>query len=319
MNFIPGLVKSPYDGRDWQFAKLVSAVPLPRKFACKTAPLPIRNQGSRGTCAGEGAAGVIEDLNYKQYGKAERVSSLYIYGKAKEIDGYPGEGTDLRSVAKVLTSNGACLESDFPFTLDWTVITSTAEQDIKARPYRAQSYAKVNNLNEMKQSIVATGNSLEFGMLLTESFFEQDANGTINPVPGGRLLGGHAMRFITYDDDLQIAYAAGSWGKDAKGTVNGIHHIPYALFDTMVADNLGIPSFMDAYSYVDMAYINLPQNVTISDRNIQLRLNGQFIDLDIPAFIVEGLNRAYFPIRALEKLGYRVNWDGALSLIDLYK
>jgi hypothetical protein len=55
----------------------------------------------------------------------------------------------------------------------------------------------------------------------------------------------------------------------------------------------------------------------VSDRPIQLKLNGEFVDLDIPAVIIEDVGRAYFPIRELEKIGFEVQWIDQISTIEL--
>jgi hypothetical protein len=125
------------------------------------------------------------------------------------------------------------------------------------------------------------------------------------------------MTLIGYDDDARLYEVINSWGYHPC-TKNGHNFIPYELLHKpSLAMDLPIPVLMEALSVVDMIEIRLPRDVTISDRYIGLKLNGEYIDLDIPAVIIEDVGRAYFPIRELEKLGFEVQWVESTSTIEL--
>ena len=166
----------------------------------------------------------------------------------------------MRIAAKVACDFGCVPERDYPYTTDFTILTTSEEQDIKARFYRTKSYARVNNLAEIKQALATGKRSVPFGMMLTENFLKTDSNGVILKKPGGNILGGHAMKAFGYDDDARIVYALGSWGKDNPSTVKGIHLIPYDLFEIpSIAIDLPIPCLMDSFSFIDMVVTQLPK------------------------------------------------------------
>lgn len=316
-NFIPGVIPSPPDPRDWQYAKLTSPISLPRKYRCKITPLPPRDQGPKGTCVGQAGANTNEILQYMERGTAERLSSLYIYSMCKQLDGYPDmEGTFLRVLMKVLAKYGTPPENQMPYFTTWAIPPIPSDTiHALARPNRVKTYAKVQTERELKQALVEQG-PVPIAMMITSDFFNAQ-NGVVPKEASGTLLGGHAMTLIGYDDDARLYEVINSWGYHPC-TKNGHNFIPYELLHKpSLAMDLPIPVLMEAFSVVDMIEIRLPRDVTISDRYIGLKLNGEYIDLDIPAVIIEDVGRAYFPIRELEKLGFEVQWVESTSTIEL--
>lgn len=315
--FNPGVIPSPPDSRDWLYSKVASTISLPKKHRCKVTPLPARDQGNKGTCVGQAGANANEILQFKERGKAERLSSLYLYSMCKQLDGYPNiEGTFLRVLMKVLTKYGTPLERCFPYYTSWD---EPPKPNIAihslARPNRIKTYAKVQTEQELKQALVEQG-PIPIAMLIASSFFNA-RYGVVPAEASGNILGGHAMTLIGYDDKTRLYEVINSWG-NAPCTKDGHNFIPYELMHkpTITAD-LPAPVLMEAYSCVDMIEMKLPRTVHIADRPIQLKHNGEFVDLDIPAVIIEEASRAYFPIRELEKLGFNVKWDDFTSTIEL--
>jgi hypothetical protein len=316
-NFIPGVIPSPPDPRDWLYSKVASPISLPKKHRCDITLLPVRDQGNKGTCVGQAGANTDEVFQFKERGKAERLSSLYLYSMCKQLDGYPDiEGTFLRTLMKVLTKYGTPAESCMPYYTDWDKPPKpNLALHCLARMNRLKSYAKVQTEQELKQALVEQG-PVPIAMMLTTSFFNA-RNGVVPKEAEGALLGGHAMTLIGYDDEARLYEAIGSWG-NAPCTRNGHHFIPYELMHKpSLAMDSPIPVLLEAYSCVDMIEMKLPRTVHIADRPIQLKYDGEFVDLDIPAVIIEEASRAYFPIRELEKLGFSVKWTDLTSTIEL--
>jgi len=153
-------------------------------------------------------------------------------------------------------------------------------------------------------------------MMLTTSFFDAKY-GIVPKEPSGSILGGHAMTLIGYDDSERLYEVINSWG-NAPCTKDGHNFIPYELMHKpYLSIDTPIPILMESYSCVDMIEVKLPKTVHVADRSIQLIYNGEFVDLDIPAVIIEETSRAYFPIRELEKLGFNVKWEDLTSTITL--
>lgn len=317
INFTTGVIPSPPDPRDWIYSKVASPISLPKNYRCNITPLPVRDQGNKGTCVGQAGANANEILQFKERGTAERLSSLYLYGMCKQLDGYPEiEGTFLRVLMKVLTEYGAPPENRFPYYTNWSKPpVPVGGIHSLARPNRIKTYAKVQTEQELKQALIEQG-PVPIAMLITESFFKA-RYGVVPKEASGTLLGGHAMTLIGYDDGTRLYEVINSWGS-APCTKDGHNFIPYELMHKpTIAADFPAPVLMEAYSCVDMIEMKLPRTVHIADRPIQLKCDGEFVDLDIPAVIIEEASRAYFPIRELEKLGFNVRWDDFASTIEL--
>lgn len=77
---------------------------------------PIRNQGKRGTCVAHATCDVLECQLARRTGEKLDVSEQFVYWSAKEADGTPAEeGTWLRVAMPKTASEGACLESVWPY------------------------------------------------------------------------------------------------------------------------------------------------------------------------------------------------------------
>jgi C1A family cysteine protease len=202
MNFIPGVIPSPPDSRDWLYSKVASPFSLPKKHRCKITPLPVRDQGNKGTCVGQAGANTDEVLQYAERGTAERLSALYLYSMCKQLDGYPNmEGTFLRVLMKVLTKHGTPLERCFPYYTDWDEPPKpNIATHYLARLNRIKTYAKVQTEQELKRALIEQG-PIPIAMLLTSSFFDAK-DGVVPTEVSGDILGGHAMTLIGYDVEL---------------------------------------------------------------------------------------------------------------------
>ncbi len=310
--FTPGVLPSPADHRDWLYAGIAKAISLPTKHRCRITPLPVRDQGAKGTCYGHAASCVNEIFQYIENGAAERLSPLYVYSMAKQLDGYPDiEGTFGRAVMKVLTQYGDCPETTMPYSAAWTTPPLPDEEQHRlARPNRFAAYAKVSTEQELKQALVEQG-PLPIAMMLTDNIYEAQ-NGVWPAECMGTILGGHAMTLIGYDDTLKLYEVINSWGINPGLTDSSGHcFIPYArMHKESLASDLPIPSLLDAWSMVDMLTLKLSGNITVSGNRVTILYKGQPVDMEIEPFIVEDINRAFFPVRELEKFGHSVVWNG---------
>lgn len=224
-----GYIPSPDDNRDYMCkAVLAQDLEIPKSFSWRDKVPFIMNQGVYGTCTSFASAGIknvheIVEGNFPADKKG--FSPLFLYTLAKQLDGIPNvEGSYPRVLLKVLQDFGTLPESDLPYSLLKDVFklpTITEEMKQKASNIKIKSYARIGfgDLDTLKKSLLVS--PVLAGVLVTDSFVNSK-DGFVG-VPQGRMLGGHAIYFVGYDDDLVYTYSgktkvghfifANSWGE----------------------------------------------------------------------------------------------------------
>lgn len=195
--------------------KATTALDIPKEYKSDVSFWKIKNQLNKGTCCAQARSFIIEAFNNKE--KVDgRISARFIYGQAKKVDGYLGEGTFPAVVAKNSKSIGAVHETVFPSdeTMpydEYIKVPSDKETLDKALVFRTKDYAFVNHLNpdEIAQVIIKDG-YIEATLLV----------GDWNRLPvkpkkrNGRTEGMHRVVIYGYkiiDDDYRF-YFVNSWG-----------------------------------------------------------------------------------------------------------
>jgi C1A family cysteine protease len=170
------------------------------------------------------------DPDVPDFIEADRVfvpSRLFIYYGAREIIGLTQEdsGCHIRDAMKVVYNLGAPRETGWRYNED-----KFAQRPPK-RQYRSAPYHKITSYRSVPIEVNAIKAALAeklpviFGVAVFESFFA-NSNGNI-PMPGyrERMLGGHAMRAMDWDDSTQTFGGDNSWGTSWGN--NGRFRIPY--------------------------------------------------------------------------------------------
>lgn len=170
-----GRVPSPPDSRDYKLYHFLTDWPDFERDSAHYVVGPTLDQGSTPHCVGFAGVGWMN---------AEPVPNLLdnydgheLYWDCKEIDGYPGDGTYVRTVAKVLKNRG-----------------------------RLDNYA-FGNLLDSRRFLLQQG-PVVFGIPWYEGFFYPDAEGVIRAV--GYIAGGHAI--LACGADPTYCYLQNSWG-----------------------------------------------------------------------------------------------------------
>jgi len=185
-----GLVESPVDWRDYLYEIIFKKDnPTPEEYEIPYI-LPINNQGNSPQCVGESCR-VIKVEKERREGNNVDFDPLWIYNKAKEIDGIPKvNGTYFRIGLKVLKNTGAKAlnESDY-------------------NKYRISAYTKVNpNFDDIKRAIYENGVVLA-GFHLSNAGWSK-AN--IRKPYANETIFGHAVPCVGFTKD-KIKFQ-NSWG-----------------------------------------------------------------------------------------------------------
>jgi C1A family cysteine protease len=185
---------------------------------------PIENQGSLGSCTANAAAGVVEYMEKRAFGKFLDASRLFIYKTSRNLMGVTGDtGAYLRNTMGALALCGAPPEKYWPYT--------DAKQPSPGHPrtfddeppsfvyavganFKGISYfchdpiganiPRPNVLNSVK-TYLGAGIPSMFGFYGFPSFNNFKVAGDIPyPCPGEQAQWGHAIVAVGYDDNRKI-------------------------------------------------------------------------------------------------------------------
>jgi C1A family cysteine protease len=238
-----GWVPDLPDQRDFLFAApMENLAALPAVADLRpNCPREVYDQGHLGSCTANAIAGALEFEQLKQGLKTFTPSRLFIYYNERVMEGTVNSdsGARIRDGIKSVGSIGACPEADWAYD-----ITKFADKPVqpayKDAPLgKALQYQRVPQvLNQMK-GCLASGYPFAFGFTVYESFeSDQVAQTGVAPMPspGEKVLGGHAVLAVGYDDNPQRFIARNSWGPNWG--MGGYFTIPYAyLTDSNLADD----------------------------------------------------------------------------------
>ena len=197
-----GCKKSFPDERDILVTSFFEKLAIPDYYDISDMMTPIRNQGHEGSCVGFAlACGTKEYQEQKDYSRFIPLSPRYIYEKAKQISGH-SEGTTLRAAIEVVFKEGVCLESYWPYRVNQPGKPRNGADEIAGK-YKIKSYARVHNLDQLKQSIYEFGATI-IGVKVYKGMMSEKCEATgVVPDPtcwDRKPLGGHAICAVGYAD-----------------------------------------------------------------------------------------------------------------------
>ena len=202
-------ISSPDDGRDWIFDKILNKqhYSLPKILDYRNELLPVRNQGSQGTCFAQSAACMKEWQEKKDYGLDDYLSPQFFYNNRDNLyDNIEGNDAGMfgRNVMKLLSNIGICTEYSYPYgTIEHKDIIKPACY-LQAAQHTIAGYGRVMSVEALKYC-------LKFNGLCLIAFPIYNYSGQMwLENPGDKFLGGHAMTVVGYLEDCFII--RNSWG-----------------------------------------------------------------------------------------------------------
>lgn len=177
----------------------------------------IEDQKSIGACTAHAGVGLVEYFERRAFGKHIDSSRLFLYKVTRNLLHWSGDtGAFLRSTMHALTVFGTPPEEHYPYvTADFDKEPSAFCYAF-AQNYQAISYYRLDppgttpsNLLSRIKTYLASGLPSMFGFTVYNSINQAASNGGKIPFPnpGDRVVGGHAINAVGYDDNLKIRNA----------------------------------------------------------------------------------------------------------------
>lgn len=224
------------DQRDHVVKFNVSKTSLPEKVDLRDKCPPIYSQGSLGSCTSQAiAAAFLFDETLQQLADPFQPSRLYIYYNERMIEGSTDHdaGAAIRDGIKSINRWGVCHEKMWPY--DITKFTNRPPDQcyVDAMNHRAISYHRLRQKRVQLKKALNRGYPVIFGISVYESLEDPEVARTGNvPMPQSteKLLGGHAILLVGYDDSTQTWLFRNSWGTDWGD--QGYGTLPYQYLDS---------------------------------------------------------------------------------------
>ena len=189
------------------------------------------DQGQLGSCTANAIAGALEFDRLKEGLQDFTPSRLFIYYNERSIEGTisSDSGAQIRDGIKSVHKQGACSETEWPYDISKFTAQPSASCYQDALLHRAITYQRVTRDLQHMKNCLAEGYPFIFGFTVYDSF-ESDTvakSGVVPlPQPGEKVLGGHAVMAVGYDESTQRFLIRNSWG--TSWGQEGYCTMPYA-------------------------------------------------------------------------------------------
>ena len=209
---------------------------IPSKIDLRNKFQSVYNQGNLGSCTANALCALVGFNN-----KLFNGSRLFLYYNERilENDVQNDHGATLSDGIQTLLIYGLCSETTWPYIINKFNIKPSLNCYNEGLNHKSISVLNINNdLISMKAALV-NNNPFVVGIEVDESFESKYVAYTgLVPMPKKteKLLGGHAVVCVGFDDIRKLWIMRNSWGKDWGD--NGHFYLPYAylLNNTLTSD-----------------------------------------------------------------------------------
>jgi C1A family cysteine protease len=197
---------------------------VPAKVDLRAYCSPVEDQGALGSCTANAVVGLVEYFERRAFGKHIDASRLFLYKATRDLLHWTGDtGAYLRSTIGALALFGVPPEEYWPYKITTFDTEPTAFCYAFAHDYRAISYFRLDDNSTTPANLItkikaglAAGLPAVFGFTVYSSIAQAAKTGRIPyPAAGEKVLGGHAMLVVGYDDNLKIT------NSNNQGTATG--------------------------------------------------------------------------------------------------
>lgn len=187
----------------------------------------VENQGSIGSCTAHAGVGIVEYFERRAFGKYLDASRLFLYKVTRNLMQRTGDtGSFLRTTMQAMVLFGTPPEDHYPYRIEDFDEEPPAFCYAFAQNYQALDYYRLDPPGVSPQDLLTTirghlaaGLPSMFGFTVYRSIDQADqSKGKIPfPVPRERIVGGHAVVAVGYDDAVVVKNIDG--GPETKGAL----------------------------------------------------------------------------------------------------
>lgn len=220
-NFVPGLLKSPYDKRDYKLKQFfpLGVIKIPNHYESPEISF-IYNQGNSSECCACAYSSLRYMQEKEQSGLTEAFSPTYTYGSREPVEVY--EGMYIRNCLKKARSVGSILYKELPGFYDVTkamalVNAKKAEYLEKGNPFRITGFYVCRSRAEMQTGIM-TCKAVMTGIPVFDRMYDVKSDGVVPYDPNVDINsnGGHCILLTGWKivDGKLYWRCLNSWGDD---------------------------------------------------------------------------------------------------------
>ena len=174
---------------------------------------PIENQESIGSCTAHAGVGLLEYFERRAFGRHIDASRLFLYKTTRTLLHWTGDtGAFLRTTMGAMRIFGVPPEEHWPYQIADYDKEPPAYCYAYAQNFQAMWYYRLDpagtnpsDLLATVKSLVARGLPAMFGFTVFDSISQARPDGKIPfPSRGEKVLGGHAVGAMGYDDNMKI-------------------------------------------------------------------------------------------------------------------
>jgi C1A family cysteine protease len=213
-----GWVRDLPDHRDKLFSATYQGA-LPSMVDLRPDMPPIYDQGQASSCTGNAYAAAHDYLRNMQGLPFINPSRLMAYYNARVLEGSVGwdNGARIRDVVKGAATFGVCPETAWPYDISKITVTPSDAAFASGVKDKLVGFRSVAQDINIMRACLAERNPIIFGFSVYQSFEEGDVATTgimQMPLTGERVVGGHCVLGVTYDDSINKIICRNSWGTD---------------------------------------------------------------------------------------------------------
>ena len=174
---------------------------------------PVEDQGQLGSCTANAGVGLVEYFERRAFGTYLDASRLFLYKVTRDLIGCTGDsGAYLRTTMGALALFGVPPERYCPYNIAAFDVEPSAFCYAFAENYKAISYYRLDPAGATPSTVLntirtwlAAGLPSTFGFTVYNSYTQAATSGKIPfPAGGEKVVGGHAVDAVGYDDTMQI-------------------------------------------------------------------------------------------------------------------